>query len=74
MDHYLIFHFSDKKVMDRKSIKDFIGLFSDESFIQIHKSYLVNKAFISTVETNKIILENGQKLPISRTYKARVTG
>jgi DNA-binding LytR/AlgR family response regulator len=72
MDHYLIFHFSDKKVMDRKSIKEFITSTPGENFVQIHKSYIVNKFFISTIEANRIILENGQILPLSRTYKTKV--
>jgi len=74
MDHYLVFHFIDKKVMDRKSIKEFITSISDENFIQIHKSYIVNKVFISTIEGNKITMVNGQTLPLSRTYKSKIIG
>jgi len=74
MDHYLVFHFIDKKVMDRKSIKEFITSISENNFIQIHKSYIVNKVFISTIEGNKITMVNGQTLPLSRTYKSKIIG
>lgn len=42
----------------------------DEQFIRIHKSYVVNKKYIRAFNMDKLILNNDQCLPVSRTgYK-----
>lgn len=38
-----------------------------ESFVRIHKTYLVNRAYIKGYINNKLTLINDQNLPISRT-------
>jgi len=38
-----------------------------ESFVRIHKTYLVNRAYIKGYINNKLTLTNDQNLPISRT-------
>ncbi len=61
------FHTSNgivKKYGKLKEIESTLG----NSFIRIHKSYLVNINKIKVYKPTKIILENGQELSISRTY------
>ena len=41
-------------------------------FIRIHKSYLVNTRFIESYRPDKVILNNGEELAISRSYKEQV--
>jgi len=41
-------------------------------FIRIHKSFLVNGHFIRRFQYEKVILQNEQKLTISRSYRNRV--
>ena len=45
-----------------------------ESFIRIHKSYLVNEAFISCFYYDSVMLKNNKKLPISRAYRSVIRG
>lgn len=54
-------------VVNRGSFEEAVsGLLADGNFIQIHKSFIVNMAFIRTMTTEKAILDNGHELPISR--------
>lgn len=46
-----------------KSLEPELGI----GFIRIHKSYLVNKAFIKGYNKDNLILKNEQSLPVSRT-------
>lgn len=46
-----------------KSLEPELGV----GFIRIHKSYLVNKACIKGFNKDKLILQNEQSLPVSRT-------
>lgn len=41
-----------------------------EEFVRIHKSYLVNMCYIKRFERKKLILQNGDTLPISRSMYA----
>lgn len=38
-------------------------------FVQISQSIVVNKAKIQTIEGDKVILENGEELHVSRIYR-----
>ena len=71
MDHNLTYHFKNKKVIERKTIKEFLEKVTNENFIQVHKSFIVNKEYIVTIESNKISMTNGIIVPFSRTFKAR---
>ncbi len=55
----------------RKTIKEFLEKVTNENFIQVHKSFIVNKEYIVTIEFTKISMTNGIIVPFSRTFKAR---
>ena len=42
------------------------------NFIKCHQSYIVSLEKITTIHNNKIILNNGQILPLSRYYASQV--
>ena len=71
MDHNLTYHFKNRKITERKTIKEFLEKVTNENFIQVHKSFIVNKEFIVTIESNQISMTNGIIIPFSRTFKAR---
>jgi hypothetical protein len=70
MDHNLTYHFKNKKITERQTIKEFLEKVTNENFIQVHKSFIVNKEYIVTIESNKISMANGIIVPFSRTFKA----
>ena len=39
------------------------------SFVRIHRSYAVQKNFISKINTHEVLMNNNDKIPVSRTYK-----
>ncbi|HLY40220.1 MAG TPA: LytTR family transcriptional regulator DNA-binding domain-containing protein [Terracidiphilus sp.] len=48
-----------------------------ETFLRVHRSYMVNLQFLKEVRTEKsgelvVVLADGKKVPMSRTYKARM--
>lgn len=71
MDHQLTYHFKGKKKMERKTIKEFLENVTNENFLQVHKSFIINKAFVVSIASNKISLANGIIVPFSRTYKGK---
>jgi diguanylate cyclase len=73
MDHYVLFIFETKKVLERISLKELFMTLDTKIFIQVHRSYVVNKHYVKKATANKIILSNNQTVPLSRTYKAKFT-
>ncbi|GAB3924662.1 LytR/AlgR family response regulator transcription factor [Larkinella terrae] len=43
-----------------------------DTFVRIHKSFLLNKRFLQFIEGNTITLKNGKKLPIGKNHKSIV--
>lgn len=43
-----------------------------ESFVRVHRSYLVNKNSVCSLETAQLTLNDGREIPISRSYKDRI--
>lgn len=39
-------------------------------FLRIHQSYLINKNYVSFINTSEVVLINGVHLPVSRRYAA----
>ncbi|WP_294581020.1 LytTR family DNA-binding domain-containing protein [uncultured Thomasclavelia sp.] len=67
--HYLMVHTVNATFKTRKRISKASQELSGDGFIQIHKSYLVNKRFIKTIEKNTCCLKNGIELPIGKKYQ-----
>lgn len=55
----------DNKYLVRATLKDWEEQLLQYGFIRIHKSYLVNIAYIRSIEKN-VILDNGNTLKVSR--------
>lgn len=63
---------SIKSIFIRKSFDSEIeGLLRDKSFLQIHKSFVINLKYVKKLTQNSVIMESGANLPVS---KARSTG
>ena len=44
-----------------------------EDFIRVHRSYVVKKSAIVSVESESISLQGGTEIPVSRKYKDSVS-
>ena len=62
---------TDGIISIREKISDTIQLFSDNDFLQVHKSFAVAKKHIRSVEGNRIYIGD-HKVPIGQTYKSNV--
>ncbi len=73
MAMYSIIHFKNEQLIVSKPLKDFMYLES-KGFFRTHRSYLVNSKKVerfSSAYGNEVILENGVKVPVSRSAKEK---
>lgn len=71
--NYTRFYFNDgSKLMVTKTLKEFDKMLSDQSFIRIHQSHLVNTNFIKeyTKQDGKLVLKNGDRISVSSRKKS----
>lgn len=62
-----------KSIFIRKSFeKELAELLLDRNFIQIHKSFVVNMAWIQKLTQETVTVSGGQKLPVSKNRMAEV--
>jgi len=66
---YSIIYTNDGKIIVKGSLKTVEELFPEKHFLRIHKSYLVTNSKIKQVESNKVVLVNGEIIPVGRSYK-----
>jgi DNA-binding LytR/AlgR family response regulator len=65
---YTKIHLENEVIISNKPLREW----KDElpvSFIQIHKSYLINFNSFSKLSTGVVVLKNGANLPLGRAYK-----
>jgi tetratricopeptide (TPR) repeat protein len=69
--HYAEFYIEGKNIpeIDRNSLIEVYKMLPSDSFVRTHKSYIVNIHKIKIINATKLMLENGQWLNLSRTYK-----
>lgn len=68
---YVEFHIIHEPypLLDRTSMKEVQDQLNEHQFVRIHRSFIVNLAYVNTVYHNHLILESGTELKVSRTYK-----
>jgi DNA-binding LytR/AlgR family response regulator len=55
----------------REKISDVLELLNDIDFIQVHKSFVVSKKHIKSIEGNRIFISENI-IPIGKTYKSNI--
>lgn len=60
-----------EKIITKETTKDFEQRLPDDSFLRVHRSFIVNIHKIETVQHNEISLGDKQ-LPVGRSYKESV--
>ncbi|WP_234571768.1 LytR/AlgR family response regulator transcription factor [Rhodohalobacter sp. 614A] len=68
LSDYVQLHTKDQILTTRETISSFEENLP-ETFIRIHRSYIINQNHIDTFNTTSVTV-NGSELPISRTYKS----
>lgn len=67
--NYVLLHLtSQKKVMVRSTINDFMEQLEAGKFVRIHRRFAVNSHFIEDIFPNELSL-HGEKLPIGKSYR-----
>jgi DNA-binding LytR/AlgR family response regulator len=73
MENYVAIYTRDRKMITHASLRSVQQELPENSFIQPHKSYLVNMGKISAIEGNILHLEKYQ-VPVSKYLKDEVMG
>ena len=67
--HQIIIHSINGQVSERKTLGQLMKDLASHDFIQIHKSYIINKKWIQEIKGQEVVLKDLTVLPIGRTYK-----
>ncbi|WP_440121594.1 LytR/AlgR family response regulator transcription factor [Tenacibaculum sp. Ill] len=62
---------TDTTVTIREKISDVLLLLPENDFLQVHKSFAVTKRHISSIEGNRILIED-HSIPIGKMYKMNI--
>jgi len=68
---YIAFHTTAGKILSLERMKNMDNLLPQNTFLRIHKSYIINISNIDYIERGRIII-NKEHLPIGETYKEMV--
>ena len=73
--NYTIIHLTNKRTVKiLRKLKQVDQLLSNENFIRIHRSHLINLEHLKKYDERELVeMSNGQKLSISRTCKGSFT-
>jgi DNA-binding LytR/AlgR family response regulator len=66
--NYLLFHDDTGKIMDRNKLKSILNVLPP-NFTRVHRSYIINKNFITASNSHTLTLNASEEIPISRTFK-----
>ncbi len=62
-----------RSIFIRKSFDEEIReIAGDRSFLQVHKSFLINMEHVKKLEQSEIVMESGKRIPVSKTRAADV--
>lgn len=76
-DDYVMIYSAQGKFLKQKTMKYFEDHLDETQFVRIHRSHIINLSYLQHLEQQetdsyKIILKNGQELPVSRSGLARL--
>jgi DNA-binding LytR/AlgR family response regulator len=67
-DKYIEVHTITERHVERESLQNFLDRLRSNDFIQVHRSYAVNRNYISGVTSDSVTIKKTE-IPLSRTYK-----
>lgn len=63
---------TDRKIVTSSNLKHFTSLLPGDAFTRIHRSYVVNVSKSAKIETSWLLLKDGTRLPIGKTFKNNI--
>ncbi|MFD2822766.1 LytR/AlgR family response regulator transcription factor [Lacinutrix iliipiscaria] len=66
--NYITVATKNQKLSYIDSLKNWMAKLDETQFIQVHKSYIVNRRFVDKISGNEIYVQEN-RIPIGRTYK-----
>ncbi|WP_333624257.1 LytTR family DNA-binding domain-containing protein [Sphingobacterium siyangense] len=70
--NYMTAIVKEKRYIFISSLEKIDEQFPSNHFIRVHRSYLINMNKITSIQGNLVYMENGDKIPIGRTYRKTV--
>lgn len=67
-DKYIEIRTQTERYVERESLRNFLDRLSSNDFIQVHRSYAVNRNYIYGVSNDSVTIKKTE-IPLSRTYK-----
>ncbi len=44
----------------------------DNYFMRVHKSYIVNYNYVRKISASKVLMDNGEEIPVSRNRRGEI--
>jgi two-component system LytT family response regulator len=66
--NYMCFITKDKRVLSLLTMKEVLDILPTDSFIRIHKSYIISLKHIDAIERHDVVIK-GKQIPIGITYR-----
>lgn len=71
MENYVLIHTRDSKEVVHATLKSLTDSLPKDTFIQVHRSYIVNRTKVEAIEGNTINIGK-TRIPVSRNYRESV--
>lgn len=69
LDHYIYINMLDEKHIIYMTMREFEERLPKASFVRIHRSHIINMDLIKSIEDNQILMSNGIKIPLSKSFR-----
>ena len=70
---YTELHEGDRRHVSAEPLRHWAEVLAVLGIVQVHKSYLVNPAYIDRLYPRRLLLTDGSELPIGRTFREGLT-
>lgn len=69
---YTELHETDRRHLSPKPLHHWEAALTGARFLRVHKSYLVNLAYVARLYGNRLVLGGGEEIPLGRVYREAV--
>ncbi|NCD69093.1 LytR/AlgR family response regulator transcription factor [Mucilaginibacter agri] len=69
LSNYIEINMLDRKIVTYLTLEELLQNLPRDRFLRIHRSHIINTAYIKRIESDQIILSDGSALTVGRTYQ-----